>query len=115
MNAALYPIYAEVQARHLAEHRARALAALREAAALAATHGARLRVFGSLAEGRFRRDSDLDLAIDGPPERLAELAVAIADLVVGHDIACDVVRLDQAPPRLAARIREHGRDPAELE
>jgi len=115
MNGALYPTYAAVQSQHLAEHRARAIAALRDAAALAAAHGAHLRVFGSLAEGRFRRDSDLDLAIDGPPERLAELAVAIKDVVVGHDIGCDVVRLDQAPPSLAARIREHGRDPAELE
>jgi len=115
MLGTLYPTYAEIQARHVAEHRGRALDALRVAAALAVTHGAQLLVFGSLAEGRFRRDSDLDLAIDGPRESLAELAVAIADMVVGHDIACDVVRLDQAPPRLAARIREHGRDPAELE
>ncbi|MBX9699491.1 MAG: nucleotidyltransferase domain-containing protein [Acetobacteraceae bacterium] len=115
MPTAPYPSYAELQRRELAAHRARALAAVREAAALAAARGARLVVFGSLAEGRFRRHSDLDLALEGPGEDLAELAVAIADAVVGHDIGVDVVRLDQAPPRLLARIREHGRDPAELE
>jgi predicted nucleotidyltransferase len=110
-----YPSYAELRARQLAEHRARAVAAARAAAAEAARQGARVTVFGSLAEGRFHRDSDLDLALAGPPERLAELAEAIAALVERHDIAADVVRLDQAPPRLAARIREHGRDPADLE
>jgi predicted nucleotidyltransferase len=114
-----WPSYAELRARQLAEHRARAVAAARAAAAEAARQGARVTVFGSLAEGRFHRDSDLDLALEGapegPPERLAELAEAIAALVERHDIAADVVRLDQAPPRLAARIREHGRDPADLE
>lgn len=115
MSSAPYPSYAELQARELAAHRARALAAVRDAAALAAAKGARVLVFGSLAEGRFRRHSDLDLALEGPAECLAELAVAIADAVLGHDIGVDVVRLDQAPPHLLARIREHGRDPAELE
>jgi predicted nucleotidyltransferase len=110
-----YPSYAELRARQLLEHRARAVAAARAAAAEAARQGARVTVFGSLAEGRFHRDSDLDLALAGPPEGLAELAEAIAALVERHDIAADVVRLDQAPPRLAARIREHGRDPADLE
>jgi predicted nucleotidyltransferase len=121
--APLWPSYAELHARQLAEHRARAVAAARAAAAAAARHGARVTVFGSLAEGRFHRDSDLDLALewgaegalDGSPEHLAELAEAIAALVERHDIDADVVRLDQAPPRLAARIREHGRDPADLE
>ena len=110
-----WPSYAELQARLLAGHRARAVAAAQAAAALAARAGARVTVFGSLAEGRFHRASDLDLALEGPAERLAELAEAVAALVERHEIDADVVRLDQAPPRLAARIREHGRDPADLE
>jgi len=110
-----YPSYAEIRARQLAAHRARAVAAARAAAALAVPAGARLLVFGSLAEGRFHRDSDLDLALDGPPALLPELAEAVAALVERAGLAADVVQLDQAPPRLLARIREHGRDAASLE
>ena len=111
VTAPTWPSYAALQARLLADHRARAVAASRAAARLAA----RVTVFGSLAEGRFHRGSDLDLALEGPAERLADLAEAVAALVERHDIDADVVRLDQAPPRLAARIRELGRDPADLE
>ncbi len=110
-----FPTYAEIQAAHLAAHRARAMAAARDAAAAAAAAGARLTVFGSLAEGRFHRGSDLDLALEGPAERLPDLAATVAAIAAAHGIAADVVRLDQAPPRLAARIREHGRDAAALE
>jgi len=113
--ATTYPSYAELQARRLAEHRARAVAAARAAAVAGAAYGVRVTIFGSLAEGRFHRDSDLDLALDGPPEHLADLVETIAALVERHGIDADVVRLDQAPPRLAARIREHGRDAAGLE
>src|SRR3954452_21482139 len=60
--APTWPSYAELRARQLAEHRARAVAAARAAAEAAAREGARVTVFGSLAEGRFHRDSDLDLA-----------------------------------------------------
>ncbi len=110
-----YPTYTEIRARQLAAHRARAIAAARAAAAAAAECGARVRVFGSLVEGRFHRDSDLDLAVEGPSERLAEVAAEVARIAAVHGIAADVTRLDRAPPRLAARIREHGVDPAALE
>jgi predicted nucleotidyltransferase len=114
-DATRLPTYAEIQARHLAAHRRRALAAARAAAAEARAAGARLLVFGSLAAGGFHRGSDLDLALDGPTERLPDLAASIAGIAAAHGVAVDVVRLDQAPPRLAARIRDQGRDPAGLE
>lgn len=110
-----YPTYAEIRARQLISHRARAIAAARAAAAAAAECGARVRVFGSLVEGRFHRDSDLDVAVEGPAERLAEAVAEVARIAAAHGIAADVTRLDHAPPRLAARIREHGVDPAALE
>jgi predicted nucleotidyltransferase len=112
---ATWPSYAEVHARHLTAHRARAVAAARAAAEAGAREGVRVIVFGSLAEGRFHRDSDLDLALEGPAEGLALLADRIAGIVEHHGLAADVVRLDQAPARLAARIREHGRDAAAVE
>jgi predicted nucleotidyltransferase len=81
---------------------------------VAARHGVRLVVFGSLAEGRFHRDSDLDVALDGPEDRLAAAEGEVFSVVSGHGLPVDVVRLSHAPPRLAERIRMHGRDPAAL-
>jgi predicted nucleotidyltransferase len=110
-----WPSYAQIQARHLAAHRARAVAAARAAAVAARAAGARAFVFGSLAEGRFHRRSDLDLALEGPAETLDDLAPEVAAIAAAHGIGVDVVRLDQAPPALAARIREQGRDAAGVE
>jgi predicted nucleotidyltransferase len=112
---AAYPTYGEIRARQLAARRARAVAAARAASVAAAALGARVRVFGSLVEGRFHRDSDLDLAVEGPAERLAEVAAEVVRVAALQGVAVDVTRLDHAPPRLAARIREHGVDPAALE
>jgi predicted nucleotidyltransferase len=110
-----FPTYAEIRDRQLTAHRARALSAARAGAVAARAACARLLVFGSLVEGRFHRGSDLDVALEGPATGLADLALTVERIAAAHGIAADVVRLDQAPPRLAARIRERGRDPAELE
>jgi predicted nucleotidyltransferase len=63
-------------------------------------------LFGSLAEGRFREDSDVDLAVRGLDWRtvLGE-SVRCADLLDRH---VDLVRLEEAPPSLLARIAEVG-------
>jgi predicted nucleotidyltransferase len=90
------------------------LAASRDAARVAALHGARVVVFGSLAEGRFHRASDLDLALDGPADALDDATAAVFDAVALHGLEADIVRLDRAEGRLLDRIRRHGRDPADL-
>lgn len=63
-------------------------------------------LFGSLAERRFRADSDIDLAVRGLDWRAAlGASVRCADLLDRH---VDLVRLEDAPPSLAARVRETG-------
>lgn len=89
--------------------------AARAAAAAAAPYGVRVIVFGSLATGRFHRSSDLDLALVGPEEALFEAGTAVFDAAGRHGFEPDIVELDHAPPRLAAKIREQGRDPGDLD
>jgi predicted nucleotidyltransferase len=69
---------------------------------LAASHGAsNVRVFGSVARGEARADSDIDLLIDLPPERsllawsafwqqLEEALGARVDLAVASDLRPEV-------------------------
>lgn len=109
-----YPSYAELHAQRLAERRAAAIAAVRAAAAAVRPMGVALRVFGSLAEGRFHPDSDLDLALEGPEPALAEAERRVMEAGWAQGFAVDVVRLDHAPPSLAARIRHHGIAAADL-
>ncbi len=110
-----YPDWATIQARHVAVHRAQVIRAARAAAEAAGRFGVRVIVFGSLATGRFHRQSDLDLAPEGPEEALFEAGNA-AFMAAGRlGFEPDIVEIAHAPPRLAERIREQGRDPASLE
>jgi len=64
-------------------------------------------LFGSLAEGGVHAWSDLDLAVEGlPRERYFSVLTELMLLVPG---GVDLVRLEEAPPSLAARIHETGR------
>jgi predicted nucleotidyltransferase len=110
-----WPDWETINARHVAAHRAQAVKAARAAAAAAAAHGVKVIVFGSLATGRFHRSSDLDLALDGPEERLHRAEGAAFGAAAGEGFEPDIVWLSHAEPGLAARIRETGRDPAELD
>lgn len=115
MMAPGYPSYAETQARHLAEHRARALGFVRALAAAAAACEGRAVVFGSLATGCFHRASDVDVALDAPAARLDDLVLEAWRLAALHDVTADILRLGEATPRVARRIREEGLDAAGLE
>jgi predicted nucleotidyltransferase len=83
----------------------------RLSATLAATPGLRLGVlFGSLARGRARPDSDVDVAILPGPEGLddradLELQSELAR-AVGRDV--DLVRLDRASTILMWQVARHG-------
>ena len=102
--------------RHEAERRARALVRARRLLdrlpeareTLIGHHGASgVFLFGSLATGDCREDSDVDLAVDGlAPERYFE---ALADVmaIVGGPV--DLVRLEEAGGSLRDRIRAEGR------
>lgn len=88
----------------------RCAAARKAAAALHATFGDGIRVylFGSVLDaGRFRLDSDIDLAVAGLPlDRLYE-AWGTAE-AAAHVSGLDLVRLEDAPDWLASEVRHRG-------
>jgi predicted nucleotidyltransferase len=74
---------------------------------LAAQHGVtNVRVFGSVARGEARPDSDIDLLVDQDWSRLSawggmELVVALEDLL-GRRV--DVATVEELKPRIRARV-----------
>lgn len=65
-------------------------------------------LFGSLAENRARRDSDLDLGIEGDPEKLEERRLdMLTELARRGFSRVDLVFLRQAPPALAHQAVKH--------
>lgn len=72
-------------------------------------------LFGSVAQGRERADSDLDVAVQFgdpiAPERYGELRVQILTDLVGltHTDDVDLVVLDDASPLLAFKVIDTGR------
>jgi predicted nucleotidyltransferase len=73
-----YKTYDEIRSSRIAERRAQALAALDDAQEIASAAGCRLIVFGSLVEGGFHEDSDIDAALFGEPA-----ASAIHEQILG--------------------------------
>ena len=73
---------------------------------LRAAGATRVVLFGSLAAGTPRDDSDVDLAAEGIPRlRFFELLGELMDL---FGCSVDLVRLEDAPPSLRARIEAEG-------
>lgn len=100
----------EAERAERAARRARRLLALVPGARaiLVDQHGARAAyLFGSLAAGTCREGSDLDLAVEGlAPDRYLE---ALADLMTLVGGPVDLVRLEDAPETLKARVHDEGR------
>lgn len=63
-------------------------------------------LFGSLAEGTFSENSDVDLAVIGMPQ--AHYFEALAELMRLFGAPVDLVRIEDAPPSLRDRIRSEG-------
>ena len=62
-------------------------------------------LFGSLAQGRIRQGSDIDMAVSGlPPARFFQAMGDAADLL---DVPLDLVDLDEDNP-FTEYLREHG-------
>lgn len=74
---------------------------------IAAAHGARdLRVFGSVARGEARPDSDVDFLVEFEPQRtVLDLSDLILDLQAALGRRVDVVEA-RSPSPLATRIRD---------
>src|SRR5579871_4495296 len=87
-----YPTEPELRRRRIAERRAAAVSALRQADALARRAGGRLVVFGSLVEGGFNERSDLDVALlDLSADRDSDVAAAIDTLLSLAGFEVDVI------------------------
>jgi predicted nucleotidyltransferase len=94
-----------------AEQRAARLLALlpRARDLLVERYGAsRVTLFGSLATGEYRECSDVDLAVEGLA--VLDYFPALSDLMELLGGPVDLVCREQAPPSLAERITEEGRD-----
>ena len=88
----------------LARHRSRVIAAGRR-------HGARnLRVFGSIARGEERSDSDVDLLVDLDPGRtLMDLAGFRGDVASILGVEVDAATEDMLKPRVRRRVLAEAR------
>jgi len=65
-----------------------------------------VRLFGSLANGTCRADSDVDLAVTGLDR--ARYFEALADLMEVLGAPVDLIRMEEAPPTLSERIDAEG-------
>jgi len=108
--------YAEAWKRRLAEEEARGreLAARAEetgrrvASTLVERYGAaEVWLFGSLARGRFRPGSDIDLAARRLPAR--EYFRILSEINADQEFDLDLIDLDACPPWLAEAVRQQGR------
>lgn len=74
---------------------------------IAARHGARnVRVFGSVARGRARPDSDVDFLVEFDPDRtVLDLSGLILDLRAALEREVNVVEI-RRPSRIARRIEQ---------
>ncbi len=70
----------------------------------------RVILFGSRARGDFQPRADVDLAVDAPGLSALEW-LRLSDIAEDVDtlLKIDLVRLDEAPPELRARIEAEGR------
>ena len=66
----------------------------------------RIWLFGSLAWGTVHSQSDIDLAVEGLPAR--RLFAAQGELLLASPASVDLLRLEEAPAELAARVRSEG-------
>lgn len=110
-----YPTFDELRSRRLAERRAAAVRAVRDAETIAAAAGGRLVVFGSLAEGGFDERSDIDVALMGiPADRDGDAALDVELALADAGFTADVIPERFLSESLRNRIAERGREPGAL-
>src|SRR5579864_7528960 len=107
VTATNYPSMSERKAARVAEIR-RALAVLRERLAeYARTHGGRFLLYGSAARGELRFDSDIDLLIDFPEDRLSDGWRFAEDACRELDLKADLCPLAWCRDEFVAHISKH--------
>ncbi len=69
--------------------------------------GKRVILFGSLVTGRFRKDSDVDIAVDGLSVDAYFEALRILEEML-DDVTFDLIDLNEALPSVKKRIEREG-------
>lgn len=67
----------------------------------------RVILFGSLAANRFRKDSDVDMAVEGLSVDAYFKALGILEEILG-DVSFDLVDMQEALPSVVRKIKEEG-------
>jgi predicted nucleotidyltransferase len=78
-----------------------------ELRAFGAAHGGRFLVFGSVAEGRMRFDSDFDVVVDFPADREAAAVDFVEEACRRQRLPVDIHLKSASSNRLLDRIRGH--------
>ncbi len=93
--------------REAAARRAAAPEALRaRLEAFAIAHRGRYLIYGSLARGKARYDSDIDILLDFPEAAQGKAWRLAEDACAALDIDCDILPLAWARPRFLERALE---------
>ena len=71
------------------------------------THGGRFLLYGSAARGEMRYDSDIDLLLDFPEDRLSEAWRYAEDLCRDLGLQPDLCPLAWCSAEFVARVRAH--------
>ncbi|MDP2682115.1 MAG: nucleotidyltransferase domain-containing protein [Deltaproteobacteria bacterium] len=69
--------------------------------------GKRVVLFGSLATGRFRRGSDVDIAVEGLSSNAYFKAIGLIEEILG-DIPFDLVDMEETLPTVRQKIEREG-------
>ena len=114
-ESATYPSYDVIRRARINGRRREAVDALRNAERIAQTAGARLVVFGSLVEGGFHENSDIDVALlGGAPGPDFETASRVETSLRLAGFSADVVPERFLSPSLRERIARVGKEPGAL-
>ena len=95
------------KAREAARRRAAAGRVMAELTACGTAHGGRFLVFGSVAEGRVRFDSDFDVVVDFPVDGEADAVAFVEDACRRQRLPVDVHLKSASSDRFLERIRGH--------
>jgi predicted nucleotidyltransferase len=107
MSGRTFPTLAQRKAERAAGLRA-ALATLRGSLeSYARTHGGRFLLFGSAARGEMRYDSDVDLLLDFPEDRLSEAWRYAEQVCRDLGLQPDLCPLAWYHADFVARVRDH--------
>jgi predicted nucleotidyltransferase len=97
----------ERKARRAALVRSAAARVMDELGSYAAAHGGRFLVFGSVATGKVKFDSDFDVVVDFPDGLETPAIGFVEDACAANSLPCDVLSKTTSSEAFLARIMPH--------